>query len=205
MGGCHPPNPYNIEPMRRLFIPLIILLISLVVTGCRGGKTDKTSDVDNTAVDTIVDMTVYGRCGINTAMHTLEVITDDEDTLLCSINVDDTLNAPDVVRGGLFVGDRVAVLIDKNGDGTNRATKVINLTSLIGRWTSLERSFEIQEGGIVVSDMAEPQPYTEWRIFNGLLLLSSDTFDIYTLGADSLWLENKHGIYEYRRCMDGTI
>lgn len=34
---------------------------------------------------------------------------------------------------------------------------------------------------------------------NGKLILSSDTFDIYSLGADSLYLENTEGIYGYKR------
>lgn len=185
--------------MKNFAILIMVFVISAVVIGCKGGKTDEASIAGSPAADTAVDKTIYGRCGMNTALHTLEIITDEGDTLLCTLNVDDTLSAPDVVRGGLFAGDRIAAMIDKDADGTKRATKVINLTSLIGRWTSLERSFEIQEGGIVISNMSEPKPYTEWRIFNGLLLLSTDTFDIYTLGADSLWLENRCSIYEYRR------
>lgn len=47
--------------------------------------------------------------------------------------------------------------------------------------------------------MKEPKPYTEWKILNGKLILSSDTFDIYSLGADSLYLENTEGIYGYKR------
>lgn len=47
--------------------------------------------------------------------------------------------------------------------------------------------------------MKEPKPYTEWKILNGELILSADTFDIYSLGADSLYLENSDGIYGYKR------
>ena len=47
--------------------------------------------------------------------------------------------------------------------------------------------------------MQEPKPYTEWSICNGKLVLSADTFDIYALGADSLYLENAEGIYGYKR------
>lgn len=187
--------------MRR-FTVLFFIAVTGIIAGCRNDKAEINDEGDKTSTDTVADNTVYGRCGVNTAMHTLEVITDEGDTVVCTVNVDDTLSAPDVVRGGLFTGDRIAVMIEKNADGTDRAVKVINLTSLIGRWVSLNRSFEIREGGIVISDMAEPKPYTEWRIFNGKLLLSTDTFDIYTLGADSLWLENEHGIYEYRRMND---
>ena len=37
------------------------------------------------------------------------------------------------------------------------------------------------------------------KILNGQLLLSQDTFDIYELGADSLYLENRSGIFAYKR------
>ena len=39
----------------------------------------------------------------------------------------------------------------------------------------------------------------DWKICNGQLVLSSDTFSIYELGADSLFLENERGIYAYKR------
>ena len=80
------------------------------------------------------------------------------------------------------------------------ATKVINLTSLMGRWTSISRNFVIEEGGVVTSDVkAETHPYTSWKIFNGQLLLGRDTFNIVTLGPDSLAIENHNGIYLYKR------
>ena len=76
---------------------------------------------------------------------------------------------------------------------------LVILFSLMGRWVSISRHFELQEGGVVISDNAEPQPYTEWKILNGQLVLSADTFDIYALGPDSLFLENSRGIYGYKR------
>ena len=57
----------------------------------------------------------------------------------------------------------------------------------------------IAEGGNVISNTGEPKPYTEWKILNGKLILTPDTFDIYTLGPDSLYLENDKGIYGYKR------
>ena len=46
---------------------------------------------------------------------------------------------------------------------------------------------------------AEQNPWTEWRVYNGQLLLNRDTFAIDNLGADSLYLENKEGIFVYHR------
>ena len=83
------------------------------------------------------------------------------------------------------------------------AKKIINLTSLLGLWSSLDKQFEIIEGGTVVSNTGEPKPYTEWKIINGKLVLSPDTFDIYSLGPDSLYLENDNGIYGYKRMQKG--
>lgn len=45
----------------------------------------------------------------------------------------------------------------------------------------------------------EQKPYTSWKIVNGKLVLSADTFSIYELGADSLYLENSVGIFAYKR------
>ena len=74
------------------------------------------------------------------------------------------------------------------------------MTSLTGRWTSIDKNFVIEEGGTVVSSIkAETEPWTNWKIFNGKLLLNKDTFDVVTLGADSLAIENRNGIFVYKR------
>lgn len=189
-------------PIRCIGLFGMLIAASLLFVSCGDEKKNTSAITDSTTADiatTTPDKTLYGKCGANCAVHTLEVITDNGDTIVCSINPSDTTGTPDVVRGGLFAGDRIAVITEKLDDGATKAVKVINITSLLGRWVSLDRDFVIQEGGIVTSNDAEPQPYTDWKIFNGLLLLNSDTFDIYTLGADSLWLESDSGIYEYRR------
>jgi hypothetical protein len=80
--------------------------------------------------------------------------------------------------------------------------KFINLTTLLGKWTSLDKNFEIVEGGMVSSNVeAESNPWVSWKILNGHLLLNTDTFDIVELGADSLYIENKSGIYVYKRAL----
>lgn len=76
----------------------------------------------------------------------------------------------------------------------------INLTTLLGNWTSLDRNFEIKEDGTVTSSLqSEKNPWTAWKIWNGKLVLSKDTFDIESLGADSLSLENKSGLFVFTR------
>ena len=100
----------------------------------------------------------------------------------------------------MLVGDRMAVIGYKNQYGEMLASKVVNITTLQGRWTSIDKNFEIQEGGIVASSVkAESHPWTSWKICNCKLILNSDTFEIDNLGADSLYLENHHGIYAFKR------
>ena len=99
----------------------------------------------------------------------------------------------------MYTGDRVAI-IGKIGEEENLASNIINVTTLMGRWTSLDRDFEIKDGGVVESSVeAETNPYTSWHIYNGKLILSKDTFDIIELGSDSLILENTKGIFGYKR------
>lgn len=175
----------------------------LIIAGCNEKK--KNMPVINVLSDTTeTDTTVYGRCGDGTAMHTLELITDRGDTIVYTLEGTDTCAN---VQGGLFVGDRMAV-IGEHVKGLNEemfAKKIINLTSLIGTWSSLDKKFEIVEGGTVVSNTGEPKPYTEWKILNGRLILTPDTFDIYQLGPDSLYLECKDGIYGYKRVKKSVV
>lgn len=181
----------------KTFNAIFALMCLLVVAGCNDKKRN-VPVVDVITDSTETDSTVYGRCGDGTAMHTLELVTDKGDTLVYTLEGEDTCAN---VQGGLFVGDRLAV-IGERMDGLNEelfAKKVINLTSLLGTWESLDRNFEIMEGGTVVSTSGEPTPYTEWKILNGKLILLPDTFDIYSLGPDSLYLENGQGIYGYKR------
>lgn len=174
----------------------LLFATTLLITACSGNK--KTVPViEMTGSDeTVADTTTYGKCGENTAMHTLELITDKGDTLTFCMETQDTCAT---VHGGLFAGDRLAVVGTRDADGNLVAQGVINLTSLLGKWASIDKCFELREGGVIVSDIKEPKPYTEWKILNGRLILSADTFSVYTLGPDSLYLENNNGIYGYKR------
>ena len=46
---------------------------------------------------------------------------------------------------------------------------------------------------------AEKNPWTSWKILNGKLLLNRDTFEIDNIGSDSLEIENRNGIFLYKR------
>lgn len=183
-------------------ITLSCLLMSFAVLmfcGCNGNTRKNTKQHAGPATtQAIADSTIYGVCGDGTAMHTLQLISDAGDSL--DFELADNPDGPNPVLGGLLVGDRLAVVAGGTMDGMRVARKVINLTTLLGKWTSLDKNFEILEGGVVKSHVeAEKNPWTSWKIINGKLLLGTDTFDIDGLGADSLYLENHQGIFVYTR------
>ena len=186
--------------MRKLgLLFIVICMLMVMVTGCHQTKQPvPVVDSDSIMQEEIVyetDSTVYGTCGEATAMHTLQLITDGGDTLSYTMMVEEDAD----VQGGLLVGDRMAVIGKYTQDGLV-ATKVLNLTTLMGKWTSLDKNFEIKEGGVVESNVtAESNPWTSWKVLNGKLLLNSDTFNINMLGADSLYIENSKGIFAYKR------
>ena len=187
--------------MKKLIVVALPLLVAaFLIAGCKDKNKNNVGDgIDSTDVELMVsDSTVYGVCGENTAMHSLELITDAGDTLRFVLNEDE--NGDVNVLGGLFAGDRLAVVEGPEVDGEKLAKKVINITTLLGKWTSLDKNFEIQDDGTVRSTVqAEKNPWTSWKIVNGRLVLNRDTFDINNLGSDSLYLENKNGIFVYKR------
>lgn len=180
-------------------------LMLLVLAGCNSKKEKPNLQAND--VEDVADSTVYGVCGEGTSMHSLELITDTGDTLTYTIldaeaDMDGMVTGGGLVshvEGGLMAGDKVAVTGQKV-DGELIADKVINVTSLLGHWTSIDKNFEIEEGGTVRSSVkAESNPWTSWKILNGRLLLNRDTFNINSLGADSLYIENDKGIYTFKR------
>lgn len=173
------------------------LMALLLAIGCGRQKTVSQTVVEDSVPPSTPDSTRYGIIGDGTSMNSLQLVTDTGDTLVLSL-MDASDNRTDV-QGGLMAGDRVAVIAARC-DGENVAEKVINLTSLLGKWTSIDKNFDILEGGTVQSHIkAETRPWTTWKIHNGNIVFNSDTFRINTLGADSLYLENADGIYLYRR------
>lgn len=182
--------------MKKSFIILVSSVLVSMVLSCQGNKNKavvKTQD----GIDSLTegDSTVYGTM-IDGGMSSLVLLTDKGDTVDYLVHPDDTT---EVVKGGRINGDRFAVIAYKEyGDNYIRAA--INLTTLLGNWTSLDRDFEIKEGGTVSSSLqSEKNPWSTWRIWNGKIILSKDTFSVAELGADSLALENRTGIFVYSR------
>lgn len=177
-----------------------LLFLVLVLAACDAKKKQQIEDTDE--VVEVNDTTVYGVCGEGTSMHSLEIVTDAGDTLvytLLSQDAETEVETPSDVQGGLMAGDKMAVTGHKTADELV-ADRVINVTSLLGHWTSIDKNFTIEEGGTVHSAVkAETNPWTSWKILNGSLLLNRDTFAIDGLSADSLYLENANGIFTFKR------
>lgn len=198
------------------FISLFsVIAITLLFVGC-GRKTQKTfadTDTIKTENTSSKDNTIYGICGEGTAMNTLQVITDNSDTLNISIT-----DAKDngMVLGGLECGDRVAVMAKKVGKDYI-ANEVINLNTLLGNWVMpnpIDGSdfvgIKLKDGGIAESINNSSTFYKTWKMYNGKLVLTAnrdgggdeeetDTFSITKLGADSLCIQNTADKFEYSR------
>ena len=184
--------------MKKLFYFGVILLSMMSIVACKHRQSVSNVGMKDSMEDVgFADTTVYGVCGENTSMHNIELITDLGDTLEYTA-LDDGRDST-VIFGGLLSGDRLAV-IGHEVDGERFAQRVINLTTLLGKWVSIDRNFEILEGGQIKNNVkAETNPWTVWKICNGKLLLNKDTFMIDNLGADSLYIENKEGIFAFKR------
>lgn len=183
--------------MKRIFYFIMSLFILAVVFSCKDSKPKSVMSQTGEVEDSVStnDSTIYGTM-VDGGMNSIILLTDNGDTLEYLVNPDDTL---EVVKGGKINGDRFAIIGYKEY-GDNFMRSAINLTSLLGNWSSLDRNFEIKEGGTVTSSLqSEKNPWTSWKIWNGKLILSKDTFDIENLGADTLSLENKAGIFVFTR------
>lgn len=184
--------------MRRYYLCFALLSLMFLISACRDKPQRNNNKVESSEQTTTQDSTLYGVCGEGTMMHSLQLITDCGDTIVFALP--DSDDGAQTVVGGLLAGDRLAVVEGQPVDGEKCARKVINLTTLQGKWTSIDKNFEILEGGEVSSDVeAEKNSWTTWKILNGKLLLNRDTFDIDEIGSDSLYLENKVGIFVYKR------
>lgn len=183
--------------MKRLFYIVVAMLALFAANSCKNKRQASViSPTDSMQVEEVDDSTIYGVCGEGTSMHSLELLADSGDSLTVIIDDEDS----DVVKGGLLSGDRIALVAYEDANGEHVARNVINLTSLLGKWTSIDKNFEILEGGEVRNNVkAETNPWTSWKILNGRLLLNTDTFNISKLGPDSLFLENRVGIFVFKR------
>ena len=193
-----------------LFFAVSMMAMTLFMNSCKTEKNGKGNDSDSlasdtAAVQTVKDTTMYGICGEGTSMHNLEFIRDNGDTLNIFIDEEEGSDVPglQIVQGGLYAGDRMAVTAVKDVDGEFMAHRIINLKTLEGKWSNrdmVNSTIEfVEDGTISATQMGENGGYAAWHICNGNLVLSPDTFMILNLGADSLELEGKKGISVFKR------
>lgn len=182
---------------RKSTLPMAALLAAaLLMTACNGKTENPSGEGTDSLTSLMPDTALYGTVGEGTTMHVLELKTDGGKTLSFEMNTDEESD----VQGGVYSGDRVTLTFTENENGEKCVTRMVNLTSLLGKWTSLDRNFKIQEDGAVESTgAAETRPYTQWSMSNAQLILNADTFDVVTLGPDSMSLENDKGIFVYKR------
>lgn len=182
--------------MKKLLPLCFIAAMAMFIAGCESKKNENTTDSTDTVAVNIPDSAIYGIVGEGSTMHTLELITEDGKTMSIAVNQDSCSD----VQGGIFAGDKVTLITRPGSDDTPEVVKLVNITSLLGKWTSLDRNFEIQEDGVIASNITtESHPLTHWDMANANLILNADTFSVLLLGPDSLSIENNDGIYVYKR------
>lgn len=187
--------------MKKFVFVGLMAVVMFILGSCGGGRQQQQEEVSLDTTKTvdvgIVDSTIYGVCSDGTAMNTLEMITDNGDTLTL-----DMAKAQDdgKVFGGLQVADRVAVVANI---AKTEADLVINLSTLMGDWVmpdpidgSSEIGIRIKDGGVAESIDQQAIIYRKWKILNGnlvLLLVHEDggdeeenLYEILDLGPDTL-------------------
>ena len=187
--------------MKKLLFLTTMTGMALTLGSCGGGgNAQQTMEevVDSTQILATTDQTLYGLCTDGSAMNTLQLLTDNGDTISLSLTA--ALEAGQVF-GGYQVGDRMAVLTNP---AKTEATLVINQSTLLGDWVmpnpidgSSEVGIRLKEGGVAESIDQSSIIYKTWKIFNGKLELLSqregggeeeevNLYEITFLGPDSL-------------------
>ncbi len=101
---------------------LLCLSAILLMTACGQGKQHaESTEVADTVAVTQPDSLIYGVCGMSTTMHTLQLITDNGDTLMLDLQ---EAQAQEQVKGGIQPGERMAVEVN---DDSTAARRVVNL------------------------------------------------------------------------------
>lgn len=191
---------------------IAIVACAVLMMGSCGNKSDKVPfDNGDSAAVANADPTIYGICGEETSMNTLQIITDMGDTLTLDVS---GAQENGQVFGGMHTGDRMAVLA--NADRTT-AEMVINQATLLGNWVmpnpidgSDEVGISIKEGGIAESIAQSTIIYKTWRLYRGKLEIvlireggseedETNLYDIVKLGADSLVYKDADETFEYTR------
>jgi hypothetical protein len=199
--------------MKRTNMLLILMMVGLLLASCGSFNKGKAEEsIDEVDVEYLSrDSTVYGICGRESSMNSLQLVTDAGDTLMLPIF--DAQEAGKVF-GGIKTGDRLAVIC--NRDSTT-AVMVINLSDLLGDWVmedpidgSGEVGISIKDGGVAESINYTTIQYVSWRLINGKLEVVNNRddgvdfeevglYDILYIGPDSLAYKNDEESFSYHR------
>lgn len=127
--------------MKKLVYVTIALVALFAANSCKNkNNVPVISAADSVEVeDAMNDSTIYGVCGEGTSMHSLELISDDGDTL--SVFIDD--ENPDVVQGGLLAGDRIALIGYKAEERFLRLQNDLHILLATSRYLQEQIRFDI--------------------------------------------------------------
>lgn len=138
----------------------------------------------------IEDTAIYGDYS-DAARQTLELMLASDTTKPITIYIpDDSVTTyDDVVFGGILGGSKYAVIADKDplGDYDYVAKKIINLTTLMGKWIDADNG-----------DTLKLDDEKSW-IKNGQIIATGEALDITYLDVDTLELESKDFLRRYYR------
>ncbi len=199
--------------MNRTTILTIALLLTIMQFSCERKKKAEMAAYDDWVEYQVekADTTIYGICMDGSAMHSLQLLSDNGDTLLLDLN---DVQEAGKVFGGYKVGDRMAVLYNRKGSKTSM---VVNLNTLLGDWVMInpmdgnsEMGMCVRDGGILESINQSNITYQTWRFAEGKLELvgvrdfdgsyeETEVYDFKILTEDSLVIENADETLEYSR------
>lgn len=195
--------------MSKNYFVWLMIAVAAMTASCDNKSSRQTTEVvpDSTAADVVDrDFTLYGVCGDGSAMNTLQLITDEGDTVDLSIG---DANDRGLCFGGFQSGDRMAVILEED---ETTASQVINLTALTGDWVTsdpanLQSGIRLKEDGVAENIGDGTVEYRSWRLFNGRLLLEcvrdgateTGSYEIVSIGPDSLVFKDNARRFEFSR------
>ena len=154
---------------------------------------------------------MYGLCGENAAMNSLQLLNDMGDTL--NLNIEEA-RENNQVFGNYAPGDRLAVVMSPD---YKHVKTIINESVLMGNWLmpnpidgSSEVGIRIKDGGIAESIEQSSIIYKTWKIIDGKLEITlvregggdeeeTNWYTIDKLDADSLIYHLNDEVFEYGR------
>ncbi len=197
--------------MKKLSFLCVLSALMVLLGSCGNKSINVPFDNGDSAYSAKADPTLFGVCGVETSMNTLQLITDTGDTLQLDLT---SARENGQVFGGLQVGDRMAVLAN---DDHTVATMVVNQVALLGNWVmpnpidgSDEVGIVLKEGGIAESIEQNSVIYKTWKLTRGkleiVLVREGGTeeeevylYDLIKLSPDSLIFKDADDTFEYTR------